>query len=66
MQELVKLSPEHVKDPMSLHRFVDDMSDLFHSAIQRIASEYSENAAMIWKGKPSSADFVYRFLRLKV
>jgi endonuclease-3 len=68
MQELAKLSREQVKDlmlkPPRLHRF-DKMSDLFYLGIQRIANQYSGDAARIWKGSPSSADVVYRFLEFE-
>jgi len=68
MREVVKLTREQVADMMSgperLHRF-DTMSDLFHLAIQRIAIQYSGDAARIWKGKPSSAEVVYRFLEFE-
>nr|NJM03914.1 iron-sulfur cluster loop [Desulfobacula sp.] len=48
--------------PEPLHRFVDKMSEFFHSAVQRISSDYAGDAARIWMGKPSSAEVVYRFL----
>jgi endonuclease-3 len=68
MQELVKLTRQQVTDLMSkperLHRF-DKMSELFHLAIQRIANQYSGDAAGIWKGEPSSAEVVYRFLEFE-
>jgi endonuclease-3 len=64
--DLSKLSREQVNELMSkpepLHRFPDKMSDVFHSAVQRIHGEYEDDAAQIWKGRPSSAEAVYRFL----
>lgn len=66
MERLARLSREEVKglmsEPAPLHRFVDIMSGLFHSAVQRIANQYSSDASRIWAGKPSSAEVVYRFL----
>lgn len=51
-----------MSQPEPLHRFVDKMSGVFHSALQRICSQYSGNAASIWTGNRSSAEVVYRFL----
>lgn len=51
-----------MKNPTQLHRFVDIMSKCFHSGIRRINEHYEGNASLIWKGEPSSADVVYRFL----
>ncbi len=48
--------------PEPLHRFVDKMSEYFHSAVQRISNDYAGDAARIWTGRPSSAEVVYRFL----
>jgi len=66
MQALTRLSRADVNrlmtKPEPLHRFIDKMSDCFHSAVQRINNNYAGDAARIWKGKPSSAEVVYRFL----
>ena len=66
MEALSRLSRADVKRLMSkpdpLHRFVDKMSGLFQSAVQRIASQYAGDAARIWTGNPSSAAVIYRFL----
>lgn len=66
MQRLTQLSQTNVNNlmtkPVPLHRFVDKMTDCFHSAIQRIKKQYSGDASQIWTGKPSSAEVVYRFL----
>ena len=63
---LFQLSPEKVKELMSgpppLLPFFNKMGDIFHSAIQRIHRDYEDDAAQIWKGRPSSAEVVYRFL----
>lgn len=51
--------------PSPLHRFPEEMSRSFHSAIQRIADVYGGNAAAIWRGRPSSAEVVLRFLEFR-
>jgi len=67
IEVLSALSREDVnrlmREPEPLHRFVDTMADHFHSAVQRIRSNYAGNAALIWAGEPSSAEVVYRFLQ---
>lgn len=69
MERLIALSPDDVKrlmkKPEPLHRFVDTMSAHFYSAVQRIKNNYGGNAALIWKGEPSSAEVVYRFLEFE-
>jgi endonuclease-3 len=66
IKDLSELSLEQVKELMSkppaLHRFPNKMSDVFHSAVKRIRDDYEDDAAQIWKGRPSSAEVVYRFL----
>jgi len=67
IETLRRLSPADVYRLMSrpepLHRFVDTMSGLFRSAVHRIVEQYAGDAALIWTGKPSSAEVVYRFLQ---
>ena len=71
---LSRLSPEELKahfkfqsrpdrKPEALHRFVEKMSGVFHSGVQRIMSEYAGDASRIWVDQPSSAEAVYRFLQ---
>ena len=66
MERLNALSRADVRrlmaEPEPLHRFVDTMADHFHSAVQRIQSNYAGDAARMWAGRPSSAEVVYRFL----
>ncbi len=66
MDELTRLSEADVKrlmsTPTALHRFVDIMSALFWSALQRIVHRYDGVASRIWVHEPPSAEIVYRFL----
>lgn len=48
--------------PKSLHRFPRTMGWILHAGIQRVAVEYGGDASRIWRGRPSSAEVVYRFL----
>src|ERR1700693_321473 len=64
IEALSQLSREDVRARMSgLHRFVDKMSGVFYSALQRITNDYAGDAARIWADEPSSAEAVYRFLQ---
>jgi len=66
IERLEKLSLREVNRIMShpepLHRYIEIMSQLFHSGIQRIRGHYDGDASHIWAGKPSSAEVDYRFL----
>lgn len=66
MQMLLQLSRDDVIRLMTktepLHRFAEKMAGFFHSAVNRIDARYGGDASQIWRGKPSSAEVVYRFL----
>lgn len=51
-----------MKRPTRLHRFVEMVSKHLHQAIGIVRDQYDQDASRIWKGKPSSAMVVYRFL----
>lgn len=51
--------------PEPLHRFTDIMPQVFHAAVQHIATEYGGNASAIWLDRPSSARVVFRFLQFR-
>jgi len=53
---------EVFSQPSPLHRFPGTMSQNIYEAIQMIGSRYQSNAASIWRGHPSSAEVVLRFL----
>lgn len=68
MKDLLSKTIDDYKKVFSennLHRFNDTMAEVFYDAIQTIHLNYNDNAAEIWKGNPSSASVVYRFLQFK-
>lgn len=69
MEALSQLSVEDtvrlMREPEPLHRFVNQMSTLFHLAVQHLMNKYRGNAALIWYDRPSSAMVIYRFLGFK-
>jgi endonuclease III len=64
MSKLARLSEHQLAKLLSGTgvRFTKEMPGVFHSAVQRINRQYEGNASQIWKGTPSSAEVVYRFL----
>jgi len=54
-----------MSQPTPLDRFVETMSDFFHSAVELISKKYAGDADRIWLGNPSSAEVVYRFLEFR-
>lgn len=48
---------------LQLHRFPETMSRNLYQAINRISLDYGGDASRIWKGRPSSAEVVFRFLQ---
>lgn len=47
------------------HRFNETEAKNFYKAVQRIKNQYNGDASKIWKGSPSSATVVYRFLEFE-
>jgi endonuclease III len=56
---------ELMSKPLPLHRFPERMSENFYDAIQLIAEAYASDASKIWRGQPSSAEVVFRFLQFR-
>ena len=54
-----------MREPEPLHRFPNTMAHVFHSAIHRVSSQYAGDASRIWRGNPSSATLVRRFLEFE-
>ena len=48
---------------LNLHRFNERMPKIFFEAVVRIKEQYEGDAGKIWKGSPSSAAVVCRFLQ---
>jgi endonuclease III len=68
LNELAKVKIDTFVDIFTknkLHRFNNDMAEIFFSGIQDIKTMYNGDASKIWLGKPSSASVVYRFLEFK-
>ena len=51
-----------MRTPTPAHRLPETMAEVLCRAVRRIASHYKGNAALIWRGSPSSAALVRRFL----
>jgi len=47
------------------HRFNEQLAICLYKAILKIKNDYDGDASNIWKGNPSSAEVVYRFLEFK-
>lgn len=66
---LKKLSLNGIKKlmtkPENLHRLPNEMSENFHDAVRLIDTRYAGDASRIWKGRPSSAEVIYRFLEFR-
>ena len=66
---LANLSQDEIRklmtEPQALHRFPEEMSNNFYQAVRIIKSQYNQDASMIWRDKPSSAEVVYRFLQFR-
>jgi len=48
-----------------LHRFNDQMAEIFYLGISDIRTKYKGEASRIWGGNPSSSAVVYKFLEFK-
>jgi len=66
---LVESSPDKLEEamirPTPLHRFPNEMSKNLLAAIHHIKEEFSGDAGAIWRGSPSSATIVRRFLEFR-
>lgn len=67
--DLQALQPEQVQRIFAqrppLHRLTNIMADVFYKAIQMIRARYEGDASRIWRGTPSSAAIVRRFLEFR-
>ena len=65
-RELVQLSQKTLTDFFvrnRLHRFNSKMGKKVYDAMHLLVRDYDGDAGAIWRGKPSSATVVYRFLQ---
>jgi endonuclease III len=65
MNKLADFTPQEILDYFlwkKPHRFNENLAKDFYRGIQRIHTVYGDDASQIWKGEPSSAAVVYRFL----
>lgn len=69
MKKLIALSLDDVKkamrEPRPLHWLMEKMPNYLYSAVHRIKNVYQGDAALVWKGSPSSAELVFRFLEFE-
>jgi endonuclease III len=68
MEVLAEISrDEYIRlfERLKLHRFNRQMAEIFFLGVQDIRNKYHNDASNIWKGEPSSASVVFRFLEFK-
>jgi endonuclease III len=68
IDRLLTFSQKDIKNIFNknkLHRFNDIMADSFYLAVQKIHSDYNDNASKLWKNKPASATIIRRILEFK-
>lgn len=51
-----------LREPTSLHWFIETMAGVLHAGVDRIATNYAGDAARIWADNPTSKTVVDRFL----
>lgn len=68
MEMLEEISREEyiaIFETLKLHRFNRQMAEIFFLGVQDIRNKYHDDASNIWRGNPSSASVVFRFLEFK-
>ena len=49
----------------SMHSLNNEMAEVFKQGLSKIVNEYQGDASLVWRGKPSSATVISRFLSFK-
>ena len=65
LEKLDLIDLQKIFNQKKLHRFNNQMAEIFHFAILDIRNKYEGDASNIWNNNPSSSSVVYRFLEFK-
>lgn len=66
INELAKIAKQEYIEVFTkerLHRFCRGMAEIFYEGVQKIITQYEEDASKIWTSEPSSSKVVYNFLQ---
>ncbi len=65
LASVTKSRYEEIFRDKNLHRFNEQMADVFYKAVNKIDKDYGGDVSQIWKGEPGSAEIVNKFMEFE-